>query len=221
LKRGSKMNQQIATKALCELKKHHGIMDQFFKSVSGPLQIRKKGLTKENLWKILLIDIQSRGGPKLNGSAVKRVKTAFFRNVDLGKAKSLKGEDKFNYLYSTLIGLPKIGPKIAAVFMKNMVCEFSIFAELRNYLFVPIDLHVEKILTKKLRAFTPKEPSRESPLKSKKSRLFQNELSKICNPRIELDGFWYVGYLFCNKKSELVCKELCWIRRYCHQKVMA
>ena len=214
-------NRHVVKKAICELKKHRGTINKFFASVSEPLQIRQGEVTMKNLWKILLMDIQSRGGPKLNTANIKALKGEFFRTVDLKKAKRLEDEGRFNYLYSTIVGLHRIGPKIASVFLKNMVCKFSIFPRLKNHLFLPVDVHIENILTNKLKAFKRNELSKENPLKSKKSKLFQDKLSKIYNPRVELDNFWYVGYLFCNKKSELVCGELCWIRKYCKQKFTA
>ena len=214
-------NQQIVKKALCELRKHRKTIRKFFEAVSEPLQIERGKITKKNLWKLLLIDIQSRGGPKLNAAKVKKLEGKFFRTLDLEKAKRLEGKDRFNYFYSMIVGLPRIGSKIASVFIKNMVCKFSIFPELKEHLFLPIDLHIENILVDKLKAFKRNELSKENPLKSKKSKLFQDELSKIYTPRVELDDFWYVGYLFCNKKSELVCKELCWIRKYCQRKFTA
>ncbi len=214
-------NQHVIKEAFCELKKYRGMMAKFFTSVSEPLQIKQREVTKKNLWKILLIDIQSRGGPKLNVAGVKKLQGEFFQTVDLKKTVKLEGENRFNYLYSTIVGLTSIGPKIASVFMKNMVCEFSIFTELRDYLFLPVDTHIENILANKLKVFGRNEISKENPLKSKKSKLFQDKLSKIHDPRVDLDNFWYIGHLFCSKKSELVCQEICWIKRYCQQKFTA
>ena len=211
-------NQHLIKLSLRELKKHVGTMDKFFTSASEALQIRKGKVTKKNLWKILLLDIQSRGGPQLNAADIKALENKFFRTIDLEKAKKLEGEEKFKCLYSSIVGLPRIGPKITSVFMKNMACKCSIYPKLKDYLFLPIDVHIENILTKKLQVFKGNEISKDNPFKSNRSKLFQVELSNIHNPRVELDDFWYVGYLFCNKKSELVCKELCWIRKYCQQK---
>lgn len=196
-------------------------MCKLFESVSEPLQIEQGKVTKKNLWKILLVDIQSRGGPKLNVANVKKLESKFFHTLDLEKAKRLEGKVRFNYLYSIIVGLPKIGSKIASVFMKNTVREFSVFPELEEHLFLPIDVHIKNILTNKLQVFSQNELSKENPLKSKKSMLFQEQLTKIHSPRVELDALWFIGHIFCNKKSGFVCKKLCWIRKYCRQNFTA
>ena len=66
--------KQIVEEALCELKKHRQTTGNFFASVSEPLRIAHGEITKKNLWKILLIDIQSRGGPKLEATDIQKTK---------------------------------------------------------------------------------------------------------------------------------------------------
>jgi len=213
--------QQIVKKALCELRKHHETICKFFAAVSEPLQIRNGEINKINLWKILLIDIQSRGGPKLEEHHIIELRKRFFKDLDLQKAKALEDQERFDYLYKIIVGLPKVGPKIASVFMKNLVCKFSIFPELKDKLFLPIDLHIKKILVTRLRVLGENEIRNGNPLTStrrSKSMTCQEQLSRIHDPKVELDDFWYIGYLFCNKRSGLVCKQLCWIRDYCRQK---
>lgn len=210
--------RRIAKEALGELRKYDGTISKFFAGVSEPFQIDSGEITKRNLWKILLLDVQSRGGPKLNVHHIKKLRERFFRDLDLEKAKALKGEGRFQYLYNTVAGLPRIGPKITSVFMRNMVCEFSIFPELKDHLFLPIDVHIENVLVNKLRLLEQSAISKDNPVKTKRAKMLQQDLSEIHNPRVELDDFWWVGYLFCNKKSQLVCAETCWIREYCQEK---
>lgn len=215
------MKTEIRLKrAFCELEKHRQTMNKFFAPVPETFQIKKGEITKDNLWRILLLNVQSRAGPSLKPSDVRELKGKFCQVIDLVEAKRLRGKDKFDYFYSKIISLHRIGPKIASVFMKDMVCKFSIFPELKEYLFLPIDTHIEKILTKKLKVFESKQVRKDNPFKSpkSKSRRFQDRLSEIHSPRVELDHFWYVGYLFCSKNSELVCNEICWIRKYCQEK---
>jgi len=213
------MKPEIRLKrAFRELERHRQTMDKFFAPVPETFQIKKGEITKDNLWRIMLLNVQSRSGPSLDPSDVRRLRRKFWQVIDLVEAKRLQGKDKFDYLYSKIISLNRIGQKIASVFMKDMVCEFSIFPELKECLFLPIDTHIEKILTKKLKVFKLKQASKDNPSKSPKSRQFQDRLSEMHSPRVELDHFWYVGYLFCSKNSELVCNEICWIRKYCQEK---
>jgi hypothetical protein len=217
---GMTEKQQIVKRALCELGKHHKTICKFFAAVSEPLQIRKGEITKINLWKILLIDVQSRSGRKLNEDDIIELRERFFNDLDLQKAKALKDEERFDYLYNIIVGLPRIGPKIASVFMKNLVCKFAIFPELKDNLFLPIDVHIKNVLVTRLRVLGENEIRTGNPLTSKRSISMrcQEQLSRIHDPRVELDDFWYIGHLFCNKRSGLVCEQLCWIREYCRQK---
>ena len=204
--------------AFCELEKHRRTMDKFFAPVPETFQIEKGVITEDNLWRILLLNVQSRAGPSLSPFDMGELRGKFCQVIDLVEAKKLQGKDKFDYLYSKIISVKGIGQKIASVFMKDMVCEFLIFPELREYLFLPIDTHIEKILTKRLKVFEPEEVSKKDPLNCKSAMDFQVSLSKIHRPRVELDRFWYVGYLFCSKNSRVVCNEICWMREYCQEK---
>ena len=210
--------QKVIKGVLNKIKKHRNTIGKFFAGVSEPLEIEAEKTTQKNLWKIMLLDIQSRGGPKLNDTYIRTIKKKFERDVDLRKAAQMENAEKFQYLYQKIVGLPRIGPKITAVFMKGMISKFQVFPELKNYLFLPVDLHVANILEKRLKLFRKEEICKGNPFKSPKSLVFQNQLSEIHRPRIELDDFWFIGYIFCNKKSGLVCNEFCWIRKYCKDK---
>ena len=74
-------------KALCELMEHGQTMDKFFAPVPETFRIEKGVIAKDNLWRILLLSIQSRAGPSLPPPEVKELRKEVWRAIDLVKAK--------------------------------------------------------------------------------------------------------------------------------------
>lgn len=203
-------------KAMSILLGHKKETDDFTRSLFEFMNIKKRKLTIENLQKILLLDIQSRGGGGLlSPSKCKNIIYEFNTRMDIEEINRKQGKEKFDYIYRQMIGIDQIGPKIAAVFMKNIVYYMEICPELVNFLYMPIDRHIRKIFIDKLKVFDEKDvPHPSEPFNTKKNKRFQEDLSAIHQPRIEFDLFWFVGSMFCNKR--IAC-HLCWIRDFCKE----
>ncbi len=209
--------------AFCEVMRHTDTMEALREGVSGSFGVRRAVAAIENLWRIMLLDMQSRAHAKLTPQKVRRLHNRFLRDVGPVVAQIRKGREGFEDLYKSIVELPYIGPKIASVFLRQMACQYRILPWLKAYLFLPVDTHIKTILVKRLRAVNKREISNGNPLESPKARRFQESLSRL--PwlggrwhRADLDAFWFVGYLFCSKNSGTVCSEICWIREYCCQR---
>jgi hypothetical protein len=216
-------NTERMRAAFYEVMRHTSTMRAFRKAVSEPFGIQKASPTSDNLWRIMILDMQSRAHAKLPPHKVQQLHYRFLHEVGPAAAKNWQGQEKFHGLYDALVTLPYIGAKIASVFLRQTVCEYRIFPELKPYLFLPVDTHIETMLVRKLDVLDEQEISKENPLTSRKACRFQESLSQL--PwlmgrwrRVDLDAFWYVGYLFCSKNSKTVCNDICWIRRYCQQR---
>jgi len=208
-------NTDTLRKAIQALLKHKTEIADFSRNLFEFMNTKKGELTLENLQKILLLDIQSRGRALLSTKECKEIIREFNSKMDIVEIKRKEGKDKFNYIYEQLISINQIGPKIAAVFMKNMVYHLGICHELVDSLYMPVDRHIRKIFIEKLRVFDDKDvPHPSESFKTKKNQMFQKALSDIYKPRVDIDLFWFVGNMFCNKR--IAC-HLCWIRDLCKE----
>jgi len=202
-------------KAINVLLEHKKEADDFTRSLFKFVNVRERELTIENLQKILLLDIQSRGRGLLSPDECTDIIKKFNSRMGIEEINRKQGKEKFDYIYRQLIRIDQIGPKIAAVFMKNMAYYLKICPELVNFLYMPIDRHIRKILLDKLKVFDEKDvPQPSEPFNTKKNKRFQEDLSAIHQPRIEFDLFWFAGSMFCNKR--IAC-HLCWIREFCKE----
>lgn len=183
--------------------------EQYYKIVDGEA-------SKENLRKIFILSIQARGGPKLSNSQCRKVLKEFDLAIDDILELNLEGKQKVDELVNRIFGIHGIGPKITCVFLRDVVYHFHIWPDLVNYLYQPIDRHVQTILTKKLKVMEEKEvpqPSKNYFFAGKNQR-FQSFLSEVHQPRIEFDYLWHVGAHFCIYRISEIC-GLCPIIKYC------
>lgn len=206
-------NKKRLKGALNEVLKHKHEMDLSLLSTFKMFGIKEQDISKKNLQKILLLSVQERAGPKLNSKQFREIYRRF-NKINFRKIRSSTDPQKtVDNLYGELIKIPKIGTKIALVFMRDLVCRCKIFPECKKYLYQPVDVHIENIFIKKLKVFEPNEvPGPSEALFTKKNKKFQIILKEVHSPRIDFDYFWYVGNRFCNKR--FAC-HLCWIRKYC------
>ena len=175
------------------------------------------------LKKIILMDIQSRPN---NLSKYEVLKTFDNLKESLKKdftEKNLKGKFKdeeklLEYLEKKLLSIRNIGPKIAYVVIRNLVCfgdPEKYFGLRQNKLIpllkLPVDIHVKNLLCYRLKLV-----SKQHYDKNWNSKLFQDDLKKLCegitlNP-IDFDILWYIGYQNCSKR--VYCNN-CKIKNYC------
>jgi len=200
-------------KAINILLEHKKEAEEFSRNYFAFMNIKERELSLENMQKILLLDIHSRGRALMSRSECEEIVRQFNSKMDIEQVKRKEGIEKFNYIYEQLISIDQIGPKIAAVVMKNMVYYLKICPELMNLLYMPIDRHIRKIFIEKIKVFEEKDvPQPSDPFSTNKNKRFQEALLDIHQPRIEFDLFWFVGYFFCNKR--IAC-HLCWLRKLC------
>jgi hypothetical protein len=140
-------------------------------------------------------------------------------------------EQAHRLLFESIVMLPNIDQKIAAMFIKFLVVYLNEWPSMLPYLYVPIDRVVLKILGEKLQVYIG--PWNQSPsVKNPSGRLyvrgnrmsaqytrfitFQNELGQIAQnagvDRILADELWFIGYIFC--KEYPLCNR-CWVRGVC------
>lgn len=206
-------DHETLKKAIEILLEHKKEAADFSNNLFAFLNIKERELTLENMQKILLLDIHSRGRALMSQRECERIIRQFNSKMDIEQIKAKEGIEKFNYIYEQLISIDQIGPKIAAVVMKNLVYHLKICPELVNFLYMPIDRHIRKIFIEKIKVFDEKDvPQPSDPFNTKKNLRFQRALSDIHEPRIEFDLFWFVGYTFCNKR--IAC-HLCWLNELC------
>ena len=209
--------------------------DEFHKFCLASLNANCK---KDNFYtffkKVILMDIQSRPN---NLSKYEVLRTfdgvenlkEYFTEKNL-KKKFEKGEELLEYLEKKLISIKNIGPKIAYVIVRNLVC----FGDTEKYfgfrrdelvplLKLPVDVHVKNLLCYRLKLCPTglydgiKFENKKIQIKSE-NKEFQKELkeeicekSKKLNP-IDLDILWYIGYQNCSKR--VYCNN-CKIKKYC------
>ena len=159
-----------------------------------------------NLEKILVYDIQWRAFRRLPPIEVERVRREF-KDVYKKITKELLPQFHFNSannkeekqmivdeIYKAIIGIKQIGPKIAGVFLRDIVCYLKIWQKLTPYLYQPIDRHIRELLTKYLKFFDEKEmPNVSESYFTKKNQNFQKLLAKAYTPRITFDILYIIG----------------------------
>jgi len=134
--------------------------------------------------------------------------------VNLIKQKDIDG------LKILIYGTHGIGQKIGSM-MLEMIFLYSNYrdAVVTKQLFVPIDVHIERIFKDSFKIITPKIGTKP---KEKKFIEFQESLDQYTNnqSRIYFDYLWFVGKMFCAKITDEKSKgyklcNYCWIKDYC------
>ena len=165
---------------------------------------RKDDERLPNLKKILVYDMQWRAFRRLPFVDVKRILREF---EDVYKKITKKLLPQFysantkeekqmivNEIYKATIGIKQIGPKIAGVFLRDIVCYLKVWKELTPYLYQPIDRHIRELLTKYLKFFDEKEmPNVSESYFTKKSQNFQKLLAEAYTPRVTFDILYIIG----------------------------
>lgn len=194
-------------------------MDNFYHSFGEPFEVEYGKATPENLKKIFVLGIQARGGPKLSEDECRVVLNAFDNAIKEILGLTDKGKEKVQKITERIMGIPKIGPKITGVFWRDVVYFYGIWKKLVNYLYQPVDVHIQNILVNKLKVLDNREVPYGDRFTTHKNQKFQDLLSQAHTPRIESDYLWYIGYHFCSKRVPLAC-ELCYIKKYCKDPIM-
>ena len=140
-------------------------------------------------------------------------------------------EEAHRVLFESIVTLPNIDQKIAAMFIKFLVVYLDVWPAMLPYLYVPVDRVVLKILGEKLQVYvgdwkyspSVKNPSgklyvRGNNKSAQYARFiaFQTELAEIAGQahvhRILVDEAWFIGHIFCNEYP--LCHR-CWAEEFC------
>ena len=182
------------------------------------LGIERGDSSMKNLkkWFIMATGPGWRGGPPKSFEERKEMLKGFnewYENVVSKILPTYHEQEAMDKLYEELVKIKQIGPKIATVYLRDIIYHFNVWPELRDYLYLPIDRHVRNILTDRLGV------NKEEVLKEGESYLFpknkkfQEELSRVHKPRVEFDYLWYIGAKSC---SFHLC-DFCLLREYCRK----
>lgn len=224
-------NTERLVDALRVINDHREEISTFYGSLLR-LQVQSEGVDK--LREAFRASVSERRGASLKRG--KRAVKAFDRiiNTLVQKVEDTirdNPEKAHQILFETVVELPNINQKIAAMFIKFLVVYLEVWPELLKYLYIPIDTVVLKMIRKRLKVYNGK--WKQSPtVKNQRRKLhnrdgrvsaqyknflaFQKELLEITNTagvrRILADELWFIGYSFC-KEYPLCCH--CWIRSLC------
>jgi len=184
------------------------------------LGIQKDYASKENLkkWFILAVGPGWRAGPAPALDRRKEMIEAFdkwYEKVIGEILPECSGQEAMDKMVEGLVKIKGIGPKIAGVYLRDIVYHVRVWPQLKEYLYLPIDRHTRNILIHKLEAFDEHQaPAVGESYFTEKNSQFQQALSQIHKPRVEFDYFWTIGSKFC---SFYLC-NFCWIREVCRAK---
>jgi len=212
------MNQKILKNALTDVLKHKTIMESDVNTMASTFGIRKGKIDKKNLKTILIPAIQYRSGPSLSAKECIEIMNDFenkYPEVE-NILKNGDSQEDLDNLLDIVNSIYDIGPKIASVYLKDVIYQFKIGGQLIPYLYLPIDIHIKNIFVNKLQVIDRnKMPKTSDKYSHYRNIAFQEELSRIHTPRVEFDTFWYIGSRFCSNR--LFC-DICWIKNYCKSK---
>jgi endonuclease III len=213
------MDERILKKAIVEVGKHKDVLDYDLKTRTAAFGIKTGDSSSKNLKKILIPAIQYRAGPGLNVKECKTILNEFDEKYPSIHRILINGNSQadMDTLVEEVDELFNIGPKIAGVFLKDVVFNFRIGERMIPYLYLPIDRHVRNIFVSKLQAISEDEmPMTSDKYSHYKNKPFQEGLSRIHDPRIDFDMFWYIGSNYCF--NHLLC-DVCWINKFCKKRV--
>lgn len=187
--------------------------------------IRKRDESKDNLKKLLIFAPHWKGGPRPSARDIKRILAEFDEKYEIIIQKvhdEPPSQDVADLIYEQLIYDPKhnggikgLGPKIVATYLRDIIYHFGVWTPLTNYLYLPVDRHIQALFIKRLQIFDRHEvPGVSEPFSTTKNQAFQRALAQVHQPRVEFDYLWHIGSQFC---SYMLC-PICWIRDFCKQK---
>jgi len=181
------------------------------------LGIKRGDQSRENLkkWFILTTGPGWRGGPPPPYEERKVMVKEFddwYDEVVIKILPNYDGQEAMDRIYRKFMQIKWIGPKIAGVYLEDIIYKFGVWSHLVDYLYLPIDRHVHEIMFKKLKVFSEDEvPAIGESFFTRRNQRFQAILDSIHKPRIEFDYFWVVGSTFC---AYHLC-DFCWIKELC------
>jgi len=204
------------------LRSHQGEIHRLTIEQQNPyalVGLKKGDNSKQNLKKLLLFGMQWRGGPRLSLERINKVLSSFdecYEKITKNILPNFDGQNSTDQVYKLLMNIDDVGPKIAGVFLRDVVCRLNVWKEMLPYLYLPIDRHVRFMLINRLQVFSEKEVPRVSESYfTRKNQRFQEELRRIHTPRVDFDDLWFIGSHFCSFRK--LC-PVCWIRSYCKQR---
>ena len=122
--------------------------------------LKKGDDSKQNLMKLLVFGIQWRGGPRLSLEMINNVLLAFdkcYDEITKNILPNFNGQDSTNRVYEKLTDIEDRGPKIAGVFLRDIVYHLGVWDEMLPYLYLPIDRHIHDLLIDRLQVFSKTE----------------------------------------------------------------
>jgi endonuclease III len=134
--------------------------------------------------------------------------------------KSIK-EKRYNELQNIVYSANGVGQKIGSLILEIIY----LYSKYRNEniikkLYVPIDIHTERIFSDSLGIKTPK--SYQLKTNNLKFIQFQDSLNAYTNDRgrIYFDYLWFIGKMFCAKITDEKSRgyklcNYCWIKEHC------
>lgn len=129
-------------------------------------------------------------------------------------------EKEIDALKALIYSVHGVGQKIGSM-MLEFIFLYSNYKDdiAAKKLFVPIDVHIERIFKDSFSVITPKVDSK---YQDKKFVEFQDFLDQFTNhkSRVYFDYLWFIGKMFCAKITDEKSKgyklcNYCWIRDYC------
>jgi len=218
-------------RALQLLNAHREAIQSFYSSILG-LQVQADGI--EKLKDAFRASVSERRGASFDrgAAAVQAFDNAIYNLVQqVDEQIQNSPETAHRLLFESIVMLPNIDQKIAAMFIKFLVVYLDVWPSMLPYLYVPIDRVVLKILGERLQVYvgpwnqspSVKNPSgnlyvRGNRMSAQYSRFiaFQNEVGQIAQQanvhRILVDELWFIGNIFC--KEYPLCHR-CWVREVC------
>jgi hypothetical protein len=183
--------------------------------------LKKNDSSIGNLKKLLVFNLQFRGGPRLNLAKINSSLSDFEKAHQVVEQKILpnfNGKKSADLVYRTISSpnVRQVGPKISSVFLRDVVYHLGVWQELLPYLYLPIDRHIRTLLVERLKTFENDEvPKVSESLFTRKNQRFQEYLASIHTPRVDFDDLWFVGSHFCSFRK--LC-PVCWIKDLCQKR---
>lgn len=224
-------NEARLIRALQFLNDHRDKIERFYHAI---LDVQVQGNGIEKLKGTFRASVNERRGASYERG--RKAVEAFDDSVaDISEkvniAIATNPEEAHRILFESLVMLPEINQKIAAMFIKFLVVYLGEWTSMMPFLLVPIDRVVLKILGEKLKVYKgdwEQSPSvmnpsgklyvRSNRMSAHYSRFiaFQNEVGEIARranvARVFVDELWFIGYVFC--KEYPLCGQ-CWVREVC------
>jgi len=130
------MNEQILKQAITEALKHKDVLEYDLKTTAATFGIKTRDFSNKNIKRILIPAIQYRAGPGLNAKQCRIILDDFDGRYSAMQRILLNGNSQadLDNLVEEVDELFNIGPKIAGVFLKDVIYHFKIGEQLIPYL---------------------------------------------------------------------------------------